>query len=176
MNKDNKVFIGIIVILLICMIGIGVIVLRDKKEEQSKNGGNADSLVFKNEYESLNNVIREKDGKTIKEISISENDKVDIKEEGTTGYYKLLKLLDSVLEPYYLTNENGEKVDTQEKRLMAPTVVGFKNGIITEIHVGTVESQESGYDDLTIEEQEKLSNIFMELIRSVYDIDCDEAC
>ena len=244
MNKDNKVFIGIIVVLLICMIGIGVIALRDKKEEQSKNGGNADSLVFKNEYESLNNVIREKDGKTIKEISISannpvdivseeeavsllesgtgilyfgfpdcpwcrsmlpvllttldnvsidklyylnissirdtlalgENDKVDIKEEGTTGYYKLLKLLDSVLEPYYLTNENGEKVDTQEKRLMAPTVVGFKNGIITEIHVGTVESQESGYDDLTIEEQEELSNIFMELIRSVYDIDCDDAC
>ncbi len=244
MNKDNKVFIGIILILLVCMIGIGVIVFRDRREEQSKTGGNTESLIFKNEYESLNNVIREKDGKTIKEITISANNpvdivseeeavtlletgtgilyfgfpdcpwcrsmlpvllttldnasidklyylnisnirdtleldpnnKVEVKEEGTSGYYNILKLMDGVLDPYYLTSTDGEKIDTQEKRLMAPTVVGIKNGLITQIHVGTVESQESGYDDLTIEEQEELSNTFMELIRSVYDIDCDEAC
>ena len=70
MNKDNKFFIGIVLLLLASMIAIGVIVFRDKREEQSKMGGNAEGLIFKNEYESLNNVIREKDGKTIKEIPL----------------------------------------------------------------------------------------------------------
>ncbi len=244
MNKDNKVFIGIILLLLFSMLFLGFMTFRNKQEEQAKSGGNAEGLIFKNEYESLNNVVREKDGRTIKEISINANNpvdiiseeeaidllengtgilyfgfpdcpwcrsmlpvllttldnmsidklyylnisgirdtlslgeknKVEVKEEGTQGYYKLLELMDDVLEPYYLTNEEGKKIDTKEKRLMAPTVIGVKDGKITSIHVGTVESQESGYDDLTIEEQEELSNIFMELVRTVYEIDCDEAC
>ena len=36
MNKDNKFFIGIVLLLLASMIAIGVIVFRDKREEQSK--------------------------------------------------------------------------------------------------------------------------------------------
>ena len=244
MDRDRKIFLGIILLLLISMIVIGIVVFRDKQEEQSRNGGNAEGLIFKNEYESLNNVVREKDGRTIKEITINANNpvdiiseeeavsllesgtgilyfgfpdcpwcrsmlpvllqtldnmsidklyylnisnirdtlslgeknKVEVAEEGTPGYYKIIKLMDRVLEPYYLTNEEGKKIDTKEKRLMAPTVVGIKNGQITSIHVGTVESQESGYDDLSTEQQEELANIFMELVRTVYEVDCDEAC
>ncbi len=244
MDRDRKIFLGIILLLLISMIVIGIVVFRDKQEEQSRNGGNAEGLIFKNEYETLNNVVRAKDGRTIKEITINANNpvdiiseeeavsllesgtgilyfgfpdcpwcrsmlpvllqtldnmsidklyylnisnirdtlslgeknKVEVAEEGTPGYYKIIKLMDRVLEPYYLTNEEGKKIDTKEKRLMAPTVVGIKNGQITSIHVGTVESQESGYDDLSTEQQEELANIFMELVRTVYEVDCDEAC
>lgn len=244
MDRDRKIFLGIILLLLISMIVIGIVVFRDKQEEQSRNGGNAEGLIFKNEYESLNNVVRANDGRTIKEITINANNpvdiiseeeavsllesgtgilyfgfpdcpwcrsmlpvllqtldnmsidklyylnisnirdtlslgeknKVEVAEEGTPGYYKIIKLMDRVLEPYYLTNEKGKKIDTKEKRLMAPTVVGIKNGKITSIHVGTVESQESGYDDLSTEQQEELANIFMELVRTVYEVDCDEAC
>ena len=244
MDRDRKIFLGIILLLLISMIVIGIVVFRDKQEEQSRNGGNAEGLIFKNEYESLNNVVHGKDGRTIKEITINANNpvdiiseeeavsllesgtgilyfgfpdcpwcrsmlpvllqtldnmsidklyylnisnirdtlslgeknKVEVAEEGTPGYYKIIKLMDSVLEPYYLTNEEGKKIDTKEKRLMAPTVVGIKDGKITSIHVGTVESQESGYDDLSTEQQEELANIFMELVRTVYEVDCDEAC
>ena len=244
MDRDRKIFLGIILLLLISMIVIGIVVFRDKQEEQSRNGGNAEGLIFKNEYETLNNVVRAKDGRTIKEITINANNpvdiiseeeavsllesgtgilyfgfpdcpwcrsmlpvllqtldnmsidklyylnisnirdtlslgeknKVEVAEEGTPGYYKIIKLMDRVLEPYYLTTEEGKKIDTKEKRLMAPTVVGIKNGQITSIHVGTVESQESGYDDLSTEQQEELANIFMELVRTVYEVDCDEAC
>ena len=109
-------------------------------------------------------------------LALGEKNKVEVKEEGTKGYYRILELLDSVLEPYYLTSEDGKKIDTKEKRLMAPTVVFVKEGKVVDIHVGTVESQTNGYDDLTQEQQEELSSRFMELIRKVYEVDCDESC
>lgn len=241
MDKDKKMLVSILLLLFVFMIFIGLIAFRDKKEESVVN---SDAISFKNEYESLNNVVRDKDGKTIKEISISANNpvdivteeeavsllesgtgilyfgfadcpwcrsmlpvllstldnmnidrlsylnvknirdtlalgeknKVEVKEEGTKGYYKILELMDGVLEPYYLTSEDGKKIDTKEKRLYAPTVVAVKEGKIVDIHVGTVESQASGYDDLTKEQQEELQNRFMELVRKVYSVDCDEAC
>ncbi len=241
MDKDRKMFLGILLLLFTFMIMIGIIAFRDKKEESVMN---SDSISFKNEYESLNNVVREKDGRTIKEISIDANNpvdilteeeavallesgtgilyfgfpdcpwcrnmlpvllqtlknmsiermyylnigsirdtlalgeknKVEVKEEGTKGYYKILELMDEVLDPYYLISEDDKKIDTKEKRLMAPTVVAIKDGKIVDIHVGTVESQENGYDDLSIEQQEELQNRFMELIRKVYQVDCDESC
>ncbi len=241
MDKDRKMFIGIILLLFVFMILIGIIAFQDKKEEKVEN---ADAIGFKNEYESLNNIVREKDGRTIREITIDKNNpvdilteeeaitlvesgtgilyfgfadcpwcrsmlpillrtlnnmsidrlyylnvktmrdtlslgeknKVEVKEEGTKGYYKLLELMDDVLEPYYLINADGKKIDTKEKRILAPTLIAIKNGKIVDIHVGTVETQASGYDDLTTEEQEELSNRFIKLIESVYEVDCDEAC
>lgn len=241
MDKDKKMLVSILLLLFVFMIFIGLIAFRDKKEE---NVVNSDAISFKNEYEALNNVVRDKDGKTIKEISISTNNpvdivteeeavsllesgtgilyfgfpdcpwcrsmlpvllstldnmnidrlsylnvknirdtlalgeknKVEVKEEGTKGYYKILELMDGVLEPYYLTSEDGKKIDTKEKRLYAPTIVAVKEGKIVDIHVGTVESQASGYDDLSKEQQEELQNRFMELVRKVYSVDCDEAC
>lgn len=241
MDKDKKMFIGIILLLFAFMIGIGVIAFQDKKEE---NVINSDATIFKNEYESLNNVVREKDGKTIKEITISSNNpvdilteeetiallengtgilyfgfsdcpwcrsmlpvllttldnmnidrlyylniknirdtlvlgeknKVEVSEEGTKGYYKILELMDEVLEPFYLKSSDGKQIDTKEKRLYAPTVVAIKDGKIVDIHVGTVESQKSGYDDLKEEEKEELNKRFIELIQKVYDVNCDEAC
>ena len=109
-------------------------------------------------------------------LALDEKNKVEVKEEGTQGYYKILELMDSVLDPYYLTASNGKQIDTKEKRLYAPTVVGIKEGKIVGIHVGTVDSQESGYNDLTEEEQRELNERLSELINKVYDVNCDEAC
>lgn len=242
-DKDRKMFVGIILLLLAFMIFVGILAFRDKKEEIA-GGSSTDALLFKNEYESLNNVVREKDGKTIRELSISQNNpvdilteeetvrllkegtglvyfgfadcpwcrsllpvllktldnmsvsrlyylnigsirdtlvlddknKVEVKEEGTQGYYQILDALDSVLEPFYLTTADGKKVDTKKKRLFAPTIVGVKNGEIVGIHVGTLESQESGYDELSTEQEEELSKSLQELTNKVYDLNCDEAC
>ncbi len=241
MDKDRKMFLGIILLLLFFMVFVGTRAFKDKKEENPKN---SDALIFKKEYESLNNVVREKDGKTIKEIAISQNNPVEIvteekaisllesgtgilyfgfpdcpwcrsmlpillstldnmsisklyylnvanirdtlalnekgkpevKVEGTKGYKRILELLDEELSPYYLMNDEGKQVDTKEKRLYAPTVVGFKDGKVVAFHEGTVKSQKSGYDDLTEEEKKELSTIFENLINQVYDTNCDEAC
>ena len=242
-DKDKKMFLGILLLLFEFMIFVGILAFRDKKEEIS-SGSSTDALLFKNEYESLNNIVREKDGKTIRELMISSNNpvdiltedetlrllkegtgiiyfgfadcpwcrtllpvlfktldnmsierlyylnigsirdtlvlndknKVEVKEEGTQGYYKIVEALDSVLDSYYLTTSDGKKVDTKKKRLYAPTLVGVKNGEIVGIHVGTLESQENAYDDLTIEQEEELSKSIQELVNKVYDLHCDESC
>lgn len=223
------------------MIFMGTRAFKEKKEE---NPSSSEALLFKKEYESLNNVVREKDGKTIKEMSIAsdnpvdivteeeaitllesgtgilyfgfpdcpwcrsmlpvllstlnnmsidklyylnianirdvlvlnEKNKVEVKEEGTKGYKKIIELLDEHLSPYYLTNSDGKKVDTKEKRLYAPTVVFVKEGKVEGIHVGTVEGQKSGYDDLTEEQKNELNTIFVEHVNKVYNTNCDESC
>lgn len=241
MEKDKKIFLGIIFSLLIILIFVGTRTFKEKKQENPKS---SDAIIFKTEYESLNNVVREKDGKTIKEINIKsdnpvdilseeeaikfmetgtgiiyfgfpdcpwcrtmlpvllstldnmsigllsylnvynirdtltlgENNKVEVKEEGTKGYKRILELLDNELSPYYLTNSDNKKIDTKEKRLYAPTVVGFKNGKVVAFHEGTVKSQKDPYENLTEEQINELSNIFTNMINKVYNTNCDEAC
>ena len=242
MDKDKKLFLGIILLLLAFMIFVGVLAFKDKKV--GNTSVNTDATNFKNEYESLNNVVNESNGKSYKEISISKDNpveivseeraveilekgtgllymgfpecpwcrnmvpvllqtlnnsgidklyylnifdirdtfvlndknKVEVTVEGTPNYYKMLDIMDKVLEPFYLTNDEGKKIDTKKKRIYAPTVVGVKEGEIVGIHVATVESQTDPYEDLTNEQQEELSNKYLELINKVYDVGCDEAC
>lgn len=95
-----------------------------------------------------------------------ENSKLNKTKDGSKGYYELLKLLDNELEEYYLTDEAGNEYDTNEKRLYAPTLVAFNKGKITSIHVGTVESQKSGFDELTEEQVDELEEIIEKLINS----------
>lgn len=109
-------------------------------------------------------------------FKLNEKNKLELTREGSEGYYKMLEIMDEVLEKYYLTTESGKKVDTKEKRIYAPTVVAIKDGKIIDIHVSTVESQTDPYEALTTEQEEELSNIFVEMISKVYDVNCDEAC
>lgn len=247
MDKDKKIFLGIILLLLVFMIFVGVIAFRDKKLEDDNNkttSVNKEAVEFKEEYESLNGVVNENNGKKTKELSISttnpvdilteeetislledgtgilylgfpecpwcrsmlpvllqtldnvnidklyylniyeirsvlelnEKNKVEVVREGKDSYYKMLELMDDVLEPYYLTGKNDKKIDTKEKRIYAPTVVAIKDGKIKGIHVSTVDSQKDPYENLTKEQEEELSQIFVDLISEVYDVSCGEAC
>ena len=92
--------------------------------------------------------------------------KLNKKKDGTVGYYKLLNLLDKELEEFTLTDSEGKVYKTDEKRLYAPTLVAFKDGEVTSFHVGTVESQESGFDELTKSQKEELEKIISDLIKS----------
>ena len=86
--------------------------------------------------------------------------------EGSKNYYKILDLLDEELEEFYMEDASGNKFDTSEKRLYAPTLVAINEGKITSLHVGTVESQESGYDELTEDQVTELENVIEKLINS----------
>ena len=62
--KDKKaIFLIIGLVVLVSLVGIYFIT----------GSNNSDAVKFKNEYESLNGTIREKDGKKIRSISISRN-------------------------------------------------------------------------------------------------------
>jgi len=93
-----------------------------------------------------------------------EDGKLSKIKDGTDKYYQILQLLNNELDEFYLTDESGNVYDTGEKRLYAPTIVAISNGKITGIHVGTVDSQESGNDSLNSEQIEELSKIIGNLI------------
>ena len=86
--------------------------------------------------------------------------------DGSDSYYKLLELLDDELEQFYVEDKDGKKYDTNEKRLYAPTLVAVKDGQITSIHVGTLDSQLSGYDKLSDSQLKELESIISKLIAS----------
>lgn len=109
-------------------------------------------------------------------LTLDDNDQVVVSNEGTNGYKEILKKLDKVLEPYYLTNSKGKKIDTNEKRLYAPTVITVKNGEILDIHVDTLSTQKSGYQALTQKEEEELFGIYQKMILKMMDSSCDESC
>lgn len=109
-------------------------------------------------------------------LTLDDNHEVVVTKEGTNGYKSILKKLDSVLEPYYLTSKDGENIDTKEKRVMAPTVVTIKDGTVLDIHVGTVSSQENGYTPLLEKEQEELFEIYQKMMLKLLDSSCDESC
>lgn len=94
-------------------------------------------------------------------------DKLKKTKEGTDGYYKILDFFGENLEEYYLTNDKGKKIDTGKTRLYAPTVVTIKKGSIVDMHVGTLDTQKDPYVRLSEDDQEKLQNIFENMIKKI---------
>ena len=99
--------------------------------------------------------------------------------KGTDAYYKILDILDSKLEKFYVTDEAGNMYDTGVKRLYAPTVVSISKGKVKGFHVATVESQTDPYTPLTDEQKKELKDAYKELINALEkDTTCkdDKAC
>lgn len=98
--------------------------------------------------------------------------KLSKNKNGTKDYYNILKELDDYLEEYFLEDESGNKYDTEEKRLYAPTLVAVSRGNIIDVHIGTIPSQQNGYDKLTEDEIKELENIITNLIDKKNEILC----
>ncbi len=86
--------------------------------------------------------------------------------DGSEGYYKILDSLSSILENFYLEDENGNKYETEEKRLNTPSVIAIKDGQITDYHFGSVATHTNPYNKLSTEEEKELENIYINLINS----------
>ena len=145
-----------------CRNAIPVLIKSAKENELDK--------VYYVDMTTVRNVWEVKDGKLIKTQ----------KEE--TGYYDLLKSLDSVLgkETFKVKDENGKEYDTKEKRIYLPFVVAVKDGKIADSHVGTVELDENqtAYDKLTKNQEKQLTKVYNKLIDSINNATCnlDEKC
>ena len=70
-------------------------------------------------------------------LALDEEGTVITKKEGTDEYFALLAKMDNVLSDYRLTNKEGEKVETGEKRIYAPNYVYFESGKAIELTGGT---------------------------------------
>lgn len=116
--------------------------------------------------EELNETIYYLDILDIRSSFEISEEKLNKIKDGSKNYYEILKLLDNELEEFYLEDTSGNKYDTLEKRLYAPTLVAIKDGEVTSFHVGTVDTQESGYDKLTDDETKELEKTITDLIES----------
>ena len=88
-------------------------------------------------------------------MKIGDDGKAITDTEGTKEYYQLLEKLDSVLENYTLTDEDGNEVNTGEKRIYAPNIVSIVDGVATEMTTGISDKQTDGYMELTTEIKEE---------------------
>ena len=101
---------------------------------------------------------------------LDENGNIITTNEGTKEYKKIVDILYNYLPVY-----NGLNDDTI-KRLYLPTVVFIKDGKVTYLHTGTLDSQEDPYKKLTKKQYNELKKILSDNLNKVFEIVCDDAC
>lgn len=92
-------------------------------------------------------------------LKVDDNKNVVTEKKGTDGYYKLLEKLDNVLDEYSLESDD-ESINTNEKRIYAPTVVAIVNGNAEDKTTGISEKQDNAYMKLTKKMKKESYNKF----------------
>ena len=82
--------------------------------------------------------------------SLDDSGNIVIEQEGSEAYQQLVATLYDWLGPY--TGLNDDTI----KRIYFPTTVFVKDGQVVDVHLVTVDTQESGYDELTEEQHAEL--------------------
>jgi len=111
--------------------------------------------------------IWDKEGNEVLRSKYQLNDKNEIEEvvKGTQEYNKLLEYFDSLLSDYTLTDKDGNKVSTNEKRIFAPNFIYVKDGKSIKLVDGISEKQKDSREELTkeiLEDEEKAFNDFFD--------------
>lgn len=113
-------------------------------------------------------------------LILDDNGKLITETEGSEAYYKLLTLLDSVLSDYSMSDKDGNKIETNEKRIYAPNVVGIANGKPLELTTGISSLQTDAYMELTPEMISETTSMFRCVIKCVLESNnscsLDKAC
>ena len=94
--------------------------------------------------------------------------------EGTEGYNKLLTYFDSVLSTYELTDSDGNKVDTGEKRIYAPNFFYVKDGVVKTMVEGISDKQTDSRGELTEEILNDEESVFDEFFKT--NVACGDLC
>ncbi len=103
------------------------------------------------------------------EYTLNENHEAIKTTEGTEEYYKLLELLDCVLEPYHAltyVNSKGKtkEVKIEEKRIYAPSMVTIKEGLPKALENGLLDEQ----TDPSIEPTEEQTKAILERLKTFF--------
>ena len=86
--------------------------------------------------------------------------------EGTESYKAIVDFLDEYLNNYYVLADDGKLLDTEIKRLNAPTIVAVSKGEIVGFYEGALENSDK---ELSEEEKEKLKDIYLEIMNNWLD-------
>lgn len=84
--------------------------------------------------------------------------------EGSKDYQKLLDVFKDLLKDYTITNENGEKISTGEKRIYAPNFIYIEKGVPKKLITGISDKQKDSREELNEEmlkdEEEQFKEFF----------------
>lgn len=119
------------------------------------------------------------DGNDIRDtITINDDGTYEKTKEGTSGYNKLLELLDNVLSNYNLSDKDGNPVDVKEKRIYAPNLVSIVNGKATKLETGIASNQSDAYMELSDEMKKETYSKFESVLKELKSGVCNakEAC
>jgi thiol-disulfide isomerase/thioredoxin len=90
--------------------------------------------------------------------------KIETTQSGSDAYYKLIELLDNVLDDYTLYDGNNKEVETNEKRIYAPNFIYVKNGNavkkISAISEAQTDSRETLTDEILNDEEKAFDEFF----------------
>lgn len=75
-EKDKKIFLGIILILLLFMLFVSIMAFQDKKKDKNIVNIN-DAILFKQEYEYYNGKVFDDNGEALQKLSISQKNPID---------------------------------------------------------------------------------------------------
>ena len=117
--------------------------------------------------EEHNEVFRDK-------YELGEDGQIKKTIEGTEGYNKLLTYFDSVLSDYSLTDKDGNKIATGEKRIYAPNFFYVYKGEVKKMVEGISEKQKDARGELTEEILKDEETIFDEFFKTA--TSCDDKC
>lgn len=97
--------------------------------------------------------IWDKDGNEILRDKYKLNDEGKLEQvvKGTDAYYELIDLFKDVLDDYNVTDSDGNKVATGEKRIFAPNYIYVEKGNAMVKVDGTSENQKDSREELTKE-------------------------
>lgn len=97
---------------------------------------------------------------------LNSNNEPEFDRTASDSYYKVLKYFDSVLSDYVLTDIDGNKIFTGEKRIFAPNFIFVEDGKAVRMVEG-ISSLQKGYnDDLTddiISDEKKIFDEFFSI-------------
>ena len=89
--------------------------------------------------------------KDIRNVLKVEDSEIVTSKEGTKEYYLLLDKLSNVLEDYTLTDNEGNEINTNTKRIYAPNIVAIVDGVATKMTTGISDKQTDAYMELNDE-------------------------
>lgn len=85
--------------------------------------------------------------------------------EGTEEYKFLLEQFDSVLEEYFVYDEEGHNITTEEKRIYAPSYFYIKDGKVVKMIDGVSDKQKDSREELTKEMLDDEEQEFISLFK-----------
>lgn len=109
-------------------------------------------------------------------LMLNENGDIITEKEGNKKYFELVEKLDSILDDYILTDNDGKSVSTGKKRIYTPLLIFVKNGKIIAHHTDTVDSQTDPYVALNDRQSEELLLKLINYMSKISANVCDESC